>query len=305
MSSISTRIDICVATYHRPAALATLLESVRGQRLRPGMAVTLIVVDNDANGSARETVEQFKRTANISVIFDVEPIKNIALARNRGVSHCQGQYAAFLDDDEYAVEFWLQSLLDTAEQVKADAVVGPIISVLPDDAPRWITAGGFFDRPRYATGTPVESSGMGNALLRTAILRSVDGPFDRRYGLTGGEDANFFAAIRSRGAKIVWCDTALAYEPIPTERLTLKWIAMRAFRSGQVQADLTLRGRSKPYKYAWLAYRALHLLVNLAGICILGLISRTWAAVALVKAFRNIGRLSIISDYRYKEYADR
>jgi|SRR5436190_10222118 glycosyltransferase involved in cell wall biosynthesis len=53
-------ISVCIATYRRPERLRALLADLVGQELLP---FEIVVVDNDAEASAREIVEERRRLA--------------------------------------------------------------------------------------------------------------------------------------------------------------------------------------------------------------------------------------------------
>src|SRR5690349_18827718 len=94
----ATRVDVCVATYKRPRLLEKLLSDLRQQQLPTGVAVHVIVVDNDVEESARAVVAGFQGSS-MSLEYISEPKRNIALARNRALECAQGDLVAFIDDD--------------------------------------------------------------------------------------------------------------------------------------------------------------------------------------------------------------
>ena len=82
----------------------------------------------------------------------------------------------------------------------------------------------------------------GNVLIRKATLMLREGPFDPRFGLSGGEDADLFNALRLRGARFVWNAEAYAHEVLPAERLTQAWFLKRRRRGAQDYALQVLNG---------------------------------------------------------------
>ena len=89
MSAGSGELHIVVAalTYRRPEGIAKLLEVLASQVHSPErpFRLTALVVDNDAAGSARATVEPFRGNGAYELIYVVEPQQGIPLARNRAV----------------------------------------------------------------------------------------------------------------------------------------------------------------------------------------------------------------------------
>ena len=224
------------------------------------------------------------------IVYDVEPRQNIALARNRALSHVRSRYFAFIDDDEAASETWLQSLVDCAARYQADVVFGPVLRALPDDAPAW--ASDCFRVDRLETGREVEFGGAGNVLLRSDILRRVAVRFDAAFGLTGGEDTDFFYRLHLSGCKLVWCDEALASEPVAPSRLTLQWVRRRGFRGGQTYNRIFVRRYTRLRKIRWFLVKTAHLAGGLVAAPVLRLLSYPSYVALTVRIAAATGQLS-------------
>lgn len=240
--------------------------------------------------------------------YEVQPQKNISLTRNRTVALAQGDWLAFVDDDERAPESWLQRLVAAVEQHCADGVLGPVVPVVPEHAPQWIRRGRFYDFPRMPTGAVVPPNRLrfGNLLLRAAAVRSMDVIFDPAYGLTGGEDGDLLSRMVLSGARIIWCDDAEVFEPIEQSRLSLQWLMRRSLRGGQDFARHLLSGRygPRPAGRARLFVRALAQLCAASALALLLLpVGRHYAALWLTRASANLGKLSIFLGWHYREYA--
>ncbi len=296
-------VDICIATFKRPQLLKELLESIKTQAFEGLEQFRIIVVDNDAAESARKIVASFKSTSNLSVIYDVEPVQNIALARNRALKHALADFAVFIDDDEFATPGWLEQLVLTAKTYEADVVFGPVLPLLPDNAPDWIVQGGFFERPRRATGAIRKHGGTGNTLLNLHAFKKSGFQFNRHFGLTGGSDTELFFKMYNAGYKLVWCDTAIVYERVPLERMRVKWIIRRAFRGGQTYARIFYSSMSLPMKILWGCKRLFYLTCSLAAFPFLWPVRRAWGVAALQKTASNFGQLQYRSANQFQEYA--
>ena len=97
-------------------------------------AIEILVVDNDAQGSAREPIATLARAESDPPIrYIAEPRPGISHARNAGVAAAAGEFIPFLDDDEIASPHWLASFLTTARQFEADDA-----QLLGDPAPRLV-----------------------------------------------------------------------------------------------------------------------------------------------------------------------
>lgn len=298
-------ISICVCTYRRPAALARLIGHLARQA--PPRIQELVVVDNDAAGSARAACAA--AATPFALRYAVEPRQNIAHARNRAVALAAGNWLGFLDDDELPGRDWLARLWDAAREHRADAVLGPVIAVPPRGAPAWIHAGRFFERRRFATGTPVPRNELriGNALIRRLSLSALRGPFDPAFGLTGGEDGDMLCRLARSGARIVWCDEAVVLEPVAPERLETRWLLRRAWRGGNDYARHFLAGHygaHGPLARARFAARAAAqwLAALVLTLCALPLGRARWLW-RLRQAHANAGKLAALRGRRDPAYA--
>ncbi|HXL97307.1 MAG TPA: glycosyltransferase family 2 protein, partial [Steroidobacteraceae bacterium] len=207
------RVSVCIATYRRSERLRAVLEDLARQSRLPDQVV---VVDNDLAGSARPVVEQLRASvAPFAIAYDVQPERNIALTRNLTVTLADGDWLAFIDDDERAPESWLQQLLEAAAAHGADGILAPVEPQLPADAPPWIRRGRFYDFPHLRSGelVPLNHMRFGNVLLRGNPLRAEPGPFDPSYGLSTGEDCDLLVRLARKGLRIIWCDEAIVWEP--------------------------------------------------------------------------------------------
>ena len=299
-------ISVCIATYRRLDRLSALLDDLTRQELLP---YEVVVVDNDATGSAAAVVEGHRKTTPpYTVHYSIQPLKNIALTRNQTVERASGEWLAFIDDDERAPPFWLARLAAAAEAHAADGVLGPVEPVVPPEAPLWIRKGRFYDFHHMPSGTIVPPNRLrfGNVLLRALPLRSLATLFDPAYGVTGGEDGDMLSRLALAGARIIWCDEALVYEPVETSRLSLSWLLRRSLRGGQDFARHALAGRYGPRhkRRSRLFAVALLQLLAAAGLAVLALpIGRHHAVHWLAKASANLGKLTIFIGWHYREYA--
>lgn len=93
-------VTIGVPTYRRPELLEALLRTLPSRIAECadlGIAVDVLVVDNDPAGSGRDVAAG----ADLPVRYVVEPAPGIAAARNRILDECVDRdLVAFIDDDE-------------------------------------------------------------------------------------------------------------------------------------------------------------------------------------------------------------
>jgi succinoglycan biosynthesis protein ExoM len=299
-------ISVCIPTYRRLDRLVALLEDLSRQQLLPD---EVTIVDNDASGSARDVVDRFRLTQPpFTINYDIQPVKNISLTRNRTVELTKHEWLAFIDDDERAPQDWLGQLAGATDKYLADGALGPVEPLVPEDAPAWIRRGRFYDFPRMSSGSVVPPNRLrfGNLILRASAVKGMDVIFDPAYGLTGGEDGDLLSRMSLRGARIVWCDEAVVHEPIEKSRLTLTWLLRRSMRGGQDFARHFLSGRYGKRRggRVGLFARALFQLLGAALLAVATLpFGRHHAAHWLTRMTANVGKLSVFLGWHYREYA--
>lgn len=254
-------VDICILTYKRPQMLGRLLKSIFMLDISCFKLSSLIIIDNDRNGSACEISEAFGKSSGWVVRYIIEPEQNIALARNRALSFSLSPYVAFVDDDETVSVGWMCNLLSAMHVYGADIVFGPVISVFPDGSPQWLLNKGFYERKRYKTGVERSLGGAGNVLLRKGLYTKMR--FDQEFGLSGGEDTDYFYRCKDQGAKMIWCDEAEVYEENTIDRMSVIWLLRRAFREGLVFSKIMYPKMRLATRLVWVAKRTLAILLLL------------------------------------------
>src|SRR5262245_44948834 len=193
----------------------------------------VVVSDNAADPRARELIDATARELGLDATYVHAPAHNISIARNACLGAAKGEWIAFLDDDEVASPGWLNALLGEAKRGQWDAVLGPVQAVYSSSAPAWICAGNFHStQPVFVHGR-IETGYTGNVLIRRGAIERERLRFRIELGLSGGEDEDFFNRLREAGGRIGFAPAALAYESIPDERATLRWLIRRSFRAGQ------------------------------------------------------------------------
>lgn len=232
--------SICIATYKRVELLKNLLSSLFIQVVPDNIFLEIIVVDNDCNQSAKDTVLKFSNNKKISISYYCQPVKNIALTRNMGMNNAKGKYTAFIDDDEIADEFWVLNLIKTVIKFKADAVFGYVIPVFQPNTPDWLKQRRLWCKSMNVTGSPPRFRYTTNCLVKADVVKSNNVHFDPKWGLTGGEDGVFFIELDKFGTKYVTCKEAITYEIIQEERTKLKFIYSRFYQFGNNYGKISM-----------------------------------------------------------------
>ena len=229
-------ITVCICTYKRVEYLAHLLLHLAGEETGGLFTFSIVIVDNDRALSAESIVAAFAKCSPIEVKYLVEPRQNIALARNMALTNVQGEFVAFIDDDEFPTKQWLRTLFTECEKRHVDGVLGPVKSWYQLQPPKWVVDGGFYDRPSYPTGLVIDGTKgrTGNVLLRKVIIDGESMPF--RPEFRTGEDQDFFHRMITKGCVFTWCHEAMAYEWVPPIRWKRMFLLRRALLRGTTSA---------------------------------------------------------------------
>ena len=272
----SAPLSVCICTLNREDFLERTLRSLALQELPAGSDLEIIVVDNDAAGSARGVVQDFaKAHARIRVDYSIQPEKNISLARNQSVARATGEYLFFIDDDEIAQPGWMQTMYVALLEFDVDAISSDVRAMYDTGTPDWVKASGFFDRRAPKAGQAFRISRQGNCLIRrralTPYMLGGSGPFAPEFGRSGGEDALLFRTMMRDGFKLTGCPDAIVHEWVPAERGNLSWMLRRAKRMGStfVQVELIVVQDSSPQVWLQLLVKAVAQAARFGAIVVL------------------------------------
>ncbi|MES2256497.1 MAG: glycosyltransferase family A protein [Pseudomonadota bacterium] len=294
------RVVIAIPTCKRPESLARLLGAIAA--LRTKAEISVLVADNDAE--AHQGFDFCQRLApdyRWPLRAVIEPVRGIAAARNRLVSEAlrsEAHFIAMIDDDEWPGPNWITHFLETQKQSGADILQGSIV-FLRDTA----GSGPVLDICR-PTGPVDMLQGAGNLLIRRQVLEQTPVPwFDPAFGLTGGEDLDFFMRLKRAGYRFGWADEAVAFGKVTAQRHALRWRIKRAYSNGNSDMRVLLKYR---HGFAPVVLESLKiagaLLLSLPLALILGL-SPNHRHAPLVTFSRAAGKLTAMLGMHYNEYA--
>ena len=119
MSEKLEHISVCVCTYKRKELLTRLIRELKKQQTDQLFTFSVVVADNDPEKSGATTVAELQAGTPFEIKYCWEPNRGIAWARNRVVSNAEGDYFAFIDDDEFPCQTWLlHALQDLPGNIK-------------------------------------------------------------------------------------------------------------------------------------------------------------------------------------------
>ncbi|WP_321391978.1 glycosyltransferase [uncultured Desulfuromusa sp.] len=227
-------INICICTYKRNDLLSQCLNSLTRLQLSDDMHVHVTVIDNASDGHAETVIKFFEKKFSFPLHYHQEPRRGIPFVRNRAIDETiklQSTFLVFIDDDEWVEPDWLMNLYVFCKGHGGSVVVsGRVISDLPSDVSSDIR--GLFNKKSRSTGSWLKSCATDNVIIPVEIFKDQSLRFDVSRPLAGGTDTMFFCCVFEKGVPIIKCAEAVVHEIIPSNRLSLKWMCRRKYRSG-------------------------------------------------------------------------
>ncbi len=237
-------------TYCRPEKLARLLASLAKVQAPTHWDWTgVVIVDNDPDGSARSTVEQWTdQLPNVTYISETNT--GLSVARNRAVQAARdagAAWLAFIDDDEEASEQWLAELVETQRATNADAILGNTQFLFEESPPSWLVGSRVYEfQPDVPDQQPINHLATNNVLLRTALVEDLGPLFDERFSKTGGEDHHLGRRLLRAGYTIAQSTRGQTIEWVPPDRMPLGVVLRRLQRDGNTLTIVDLSFASSP-----------------------------------------------------------
>lgn len=251
---------ICIGTITRgrPEMLKRLLWSYAALQTPEGVRLHFVIVENGETPTLRDVIDAFARQVpQCGVQYELEHRLGIAFARNRVLDialDSGDDLLTFADDDEVVGASWLAQLLAEHDALGLDIVGSPVRRApLDGRQPAWrkLIWDGLdkLNRDAEAKANRRRQKGQGDAVLvstgswmgNLAFFRRTKLRFDESLAFAGGEDSRLFVMAKSLGARSGWCPSAIVYETVCTERLSLSYI----YRRSRDEAIAKLRPRLK------------------------------------------------------------
>jgi len=224
----SPLVSVVVIGRNEGARLTRCLQSVQTMH-DPGGSVEIIYVDS----ASRDDSVARARELGARVIEVVPERPSAALGRNAGWRDAHAPYVLFLDGDTILHPDFVHTALQAMQDPQVGVVWGHRREIHPEQS--------LFNRVLdldwvYPPG--VSDFCGGDALMRTEILRAVDG-FDAT--LIAGEEPELCQRIRALGYRILHIDQPMTGHDLAMTSWNSYW--KRAFRAGHAYAEVSHRLR--------------------------------------------------------------
>lgn len=241
-------VSIVICTLKRPDLLLRCLRRL-ASRL-PAEGVEVIVVDNDAMGTARDAVERMRSQLPL-LRYCVEYELGLSKARNRGLGSARGHYVAYLDDDALVSDTWFPTLSRLVREAAGDIIGGPYYPYYMGRRPPWF-------RDSYLSNCHGERarfleqgetlSGANFAIRRS--LAAETGGFAADYGLGSGRvrlgeetELQWRLRAQSPSSRVLYDPACSILHLTPAEYTTIGWSLRRLFAGGRAHYLLSYPSR--------------------------------------------------------------
>jgi glucosyl-dolichyl phosphate glucuronosyltransferase len=232
------RVSVIVSTYTplRSDSVIRCIKSLKNQK-KPPEEIILVL---DANKGLIDFYEPI-------VPKDVNIVINngcgLSSARNIGVKSAKGEIIAFIDDDAFPDEEWLENVIKNFDDLNIIGVGGTIRPVWQDGRPDWFSDELLWVPCCSYKGGPDRKSTIRNPFgcnmaFRKTVFEKV-GYFNISLGRVGaknifGEEMAFSvrALTKIAGSKIVHDPRAIVFHNVPWQRVTIKYVFSRSFYEG-------------------------------------------------------------------------
>jgi glycosyltransferase involved in cell wall biosynthesis len=164
--------------------------------------------------------------------------KNMGLSfsRNLGVNESRGEVVAFIDDDAWAEEDWLEEMNKCLE--KGNKIIAGLIR------PQWE-----IKRPRWLNDNMLGRLGLNyksrlllgcNFAVKKEVLSKLNFTFNEKMGrkvgnLLSGEETELIFLAKEGRIKIKFCPKAVVFHLVPKERLKFKYFWRHYFWDGRTE----------------------------------------------------------------------
>lgn len=301
------KVAICIPTYKRPEMLKNLVLSIINCNLNKSLIseVSIIIMDNDASKTAESTVNQLKEinSTSLTINYYSYPVKGLSNVRNELFNKAlefKPDYILGIDDDEYVSSDWVTQLLISLNTTKGDISIGPVLPMFENTISPYISY--WFKYAKLSNLQQIKFFWAGNYVICVKFLLKHELEFDIRFNTSGGEDTYFGVTALKAGAKIYWAKDAVAYETIPYNRTTLKWLIKRCFNGA---ANFTFILKLEKNHFGLLKKIFTSIVYLLCGIMSLVLIPfpLRWKYWGILKISESIGGFAGLFSIQLHEYA--
>ena len=243
-------VDIVICTWNRSQQLAAVFDSLTKLIVPYDRQLRVIVVNNNSSDDSADVIETFgghKFFDRHQFLPLFESQQGHTFSRNAAIKHLDSDLVMWTDDDVIVEPFWVQRMVEFADQQSDTAFFGgPIIAKLLPQCPGWIeenweTLKGCFaerqlgdqplalasDRLPYGANFAVRTPVQKNFLFNAELGRRGD-------DVLGEDELDVMRRMIEAGFTGMWNPQAHVTHVIPAQRVNEEYV--RQYYLGQGRA---------------------------------------------------------------------
>jgi glycosyltransferase involved in cell wall biosynthesis len=245
MTANHPAVSVIVCTRNRSTFLAKTCHEILDRGYR-GTEWEVVIIDNGSTDDTLSIAEQVAAENPERVRVVVEHQLGLSEARNRGIAEARYDLLAFIDDDAFPLDGWLEALVSPFDGDEVMAAGGPVDPMIEGDLPTWF-------RGRYLPFLTVWDLGAEPLELfyfeypRGANMAFRKEAFDRWGGfspylgrkgasLLSCEETEMFLRVQRGGGKIMYAPGARVRHLTVADRITPGWLLRRCEAQGKSEA---------------------------------------------------------------------
>ena len=118
---MSIKVSVIIPVYNSEKYIKKCLESILSQTYKN---YEIIVVNDGSTDNTKMILEEYANNYSDKIIHIEQANKGVAKTRNEAMQIAKGEYIAFIDNDDYIEEDYLEKFVKEAEKGKYDVVIG-------------------------------------------------------------------------------------------------------------------------------------------------------------------------------------
>jgi glucosyl-dolichyl phosphate glucuronosyltransferase len=227
---------IAICTYNRSNFLQKCLESIF--KSEKAGQFEILVIDNNSTDNTYSIVKKFQNNdQNLKYFFEEKT--GLSNARNKAIEKANSELIAFLDDDCFITDTYLDRIQWLVENLDFDCVGGMYLPWYYVQKPKWINDDFGKMKSLNIVLSKVEKDYVagGNMLFKKKVFNKV-GFFPVEFGMNGnltayGEEDYIQEKIRKVGGSIYFDPELIVFHTVQNYKLNLTWQLLSVYRNAQ------------------------------------------------------------------------
>lgn len=242
------RLDVVICTYNNAAGLDEVLTRLERQ-CAPHVSWAVTVVDNASTDRTPQVVDAHVAAGSMPIRYVHESTRGLTAARLRGVRETDGDWIAFVDDDNLLEPDWIAEIAAAVDAHPRAGAVGGRVALIWDRPPVASAADfGFCFAEQELGEAPREAEslvGAGMVVRRAALTASgwTEGPLlaDRvGRSLISGGDVEIALRIKAAGYELWYAPAARMQHRMSARRTSRRYLLRMNRALGATAAIVSL-----------------------------------------------------------------